>query len=308
MDFNMIILYMLEKLRVPFFHYLFLGISYLGSEVTAAIAVFVVYWCVNKRKGLFLLVNCLIASGINQIVKLLCHVPRPFVAHEDFSISDSARATAGGFSFPSGHTQNSTSLYGSIAYLWKNRGIRILCAVMIALVAFSRMYLGAHYPTDVLGGFACGLLVLVLSIPLYRKSETHPNLIPVLLGIGGVIMVAALLMFESGSWREMASPEEMKEMLKGIGICAGCALAAAVCEPVERKFVRFETDAVWWAQILKTAAGFGLLVVLALVMKYPAAAVFGESGLAYVFRFFVPVAFGVCIWPMTFKWFSKLGR
>lgn len=308
MDLNMNILYTLEKIRVPFFHLLFLGISYLGSEAVSVVVGVCIYWCVSKRKGLFVLTNCLIASGINQTVKLLCHVPRPFVANPDFSISDSARATAGGFSFPSGHTQNSTSFYGSIAYLWKNRGVRIFCVVMIALVAFSRMYLGAHYPTDVLGGFVCGLVVLLLMIPVYKKSQSHPNLFPVVFGTGGVAMIVAILMFESGPWQGMASPEEMKEMLKGIGICAGCAVALAVGEPLERRFVRFETEAVWWAQILKTAVGFGLAAVLALIMKYPAVAIFGESRLAYAVRFFVPVLFAVCVWPMTFSWFSKLGN
>ena len=121
-------------------------------------------------------------------------------------------------------------------------------------------------------------------------------------------MIVAILMFESGPWQGMASPEEMKEMLKGIGICAGCAVALAVGEPLERRFVRFETEAVWWAQILKTAVGFGLAAVLALIMKYPAVAIFGESRLAYAVRFFVPVLFAVCVWPMTFSWFSKLGN
>jgi undecaprenyl-diphosphatase len=307
---NMTILYTLEKLRTPFLNYLLLGITHAGSEAAAALIVFVLYWCVSKKAGLFVLANCLIGSGCNQIVKLLCHVPRPFVKYGDFSLVEQARSTTGGFSFPSGHTQNVTSLYGSIAVSFRKKWVRICCAVMIALVAFSRLYLGAHYPTDVLGGFGVGLVILLVLTPVYQKAEEHPSLFSVLLGTAGALMIAALLMFEYGPWKAIlegqAEPEVLADMLKGIGICAGCALAAAVSEPIERTYVRFDTHAVWWAQILKTALGMALIAALALVLKYPAEAILGKNSLAYVPRFFVPVVFGMCVWPMTFRWFAGI--
>ena len=309
MNLNMNILYALEELRVPFFNYLFLGISYVGAEAASAVAVFIIYWCVNKKDGLFVLANCLLASGANQIVKLAFHVQRPFVKHEKFSIVEEAVPTTGGFSFPSGHTQNSTSLFGSLAVILKKKSLRILCVVMIALVAFSRLYLGAHYPTDVLGGFVLGLIFLIFLSAVFRKVKDHPYLISALFGAGAIVMIAALLIFESEAWQEIllkqTGQEELKSMMKGLGICAGCALAVAVCEPIERKYVRFETDAVWWAQILKTVFGLGLIAVLALVMKYPAEAIFGENSLSYVLRFFVPAAFGICVWPLSFRKYPK---
>ena len=312
MDLNMSILRFLEQMRIPFFNHLFLGITYLGSEIAAVLIVFVIYWCVSKKDGLFMLTNCLLASGVNQIVKLVCHVPRPFVKYEDFELVESARSTTGGFSFPSGHTQTATSLYGSMHTVLKKRGVRVLpvlCFVMIGLVAFSRLYLGAHYPTDVLGGFAVGLVFLLILTPVFRRIDEHPYLISVMFGIGAVIMIVALWAFEFGPGRavveDLTTPEALADMLKALGMCAGLALAVTVCEPVERKFVKFETKAVWWAQILKTAIGLAGFGGLMLVMKYPSEALIGQNGFAYIPRLFVPAAFGICVWPLTFRWFPK---
>ena len=312
MDLNMSILRFLEQLRIPFLNHLFLGITHLGSEIAAILIVFVIYWCVSKRDGLFMLANCLLASCVNQIVKLVCHVPRPFVKYEDFEVVEIARSTTGGFSFPSGHTQNATSLYGSLYYVLKRKGVRVLpvlCLVMIVLVAFSRLYLGAHYPTDVLGGFAVGLIFLLILTRVFRRIDEYPYLISVMFGIGTVAMAASLWVFEFGPGRavveDLTTPEALADMLKALGMCTGLSLAVTVCEPIERKFVRFETEAVWWAQILKAAIGLAGVGVLMLVMKYPSEAMIGQNGFAYIPRLFVPAAFGICVWPMTFGWFPK---
>ena len=301
----MSLLYALESLRVPFLNYFFLGITYLGMEALSFVVFFIYYWCINKMGGYFILANCLIGTGINQTFKMVFRIPRPFVRDPDFTVVEEARPTTGGFSFPSGHTQNATSLYGSIAVIRNQSLIRILCAIMIVLVAFSRLYLGAHHPSDVLGGFAIGIAVLIAMTFVFRRIWNHPNMLPALFGVTGGIMVVAGLLFESGLAGGGADPEVMADSLKAYYISAGCILAAAVCEPIERKYISFDTKAVWWAQILKAAIGMGLIGALILLMKYPADAMFGGLGIRYTFRFFVPAAFGICIWPMSFRWFAS---
>ena len=302
---NMQILYALESIRTPFFNYLFLGISYLGSEVAAAIVMFAILWCIDKKKGYFVMANVLIGSGVNQTIKLAAHVARPFVAHSDFTVVEEARATTGGFSFPSGHTQNSTSLFGSIFLCWKSKGLRIFCVVMTALVAFSRIYLGCHYPTDVLGGFVVGLVILILLSFAFRGIEKHPWLLSVIFMICGAMLLIVLALSEFGPWSGYTTAEEMAEMLKGVGIIAGALFGVALGEPIERKYVCYETKAVWWAQIIKVAGGFGIMYALSFLMKFPASAIFGSLSYAYVLRFFVAVVFGICVWPLTFRYFPK---
>ena len=297
----MTVLRALESIRTPFLDYLFIGISHLGAEVVSVIAAFVIYWCVSRKKGFFVLANIVFGAGLCQTLKMFFSVPRPFVKYPDFAIVEGARSTAAGNSFPSGHSQNSTSLFGSLAVLFRNRIVRIICVVMIALVIFSRMYLGAHYPTDVLAGFICGLAVLAFMSFLFRRLGDRANFIPALFGTGGLILLFVELMFEFGPWKGIPDPENMHDMLKSVGIFTGSALAIAVGNLIERRYVRFDTEAVWWAQILKCAAGLGLFGVLLILMKIPVQALFGDACIGYVVRFFFPGLFAVCVWPMVFR-------
>ena len=77
---------------------------------------------------------------------------------------------------------------------------------------------------------------------------------------------------------------------------------------VEKKYIRFETEAVWWAQILKV--GLGLLAILAIKngLKAPIDALCGGHMIGRSIRYFLIVIMAGIIWPLTFKWFSKLGR
>ena len=90
--------------------------------------------------------------------------------------------TQGGFSYPSGHTMVSLCLYGVLIYFVitkvKNKALKILLAtiltIMILLIGISRIYVGVHYPSDVLGGFLCSTVIIIVSITAcnhYLKGE-----------------------------------------------------------------------------------------------------------------------------------------
>ena len=96
----------------------------------------------------------------NQFLKITCRVPRPWVRDKNFTIVESARQEASGYSFPSGHTQNIAGTFGAIGATSKRRWFSIVCIVIIVLVAFSRMYLGVHTPLDVLTSVAISLLLV----------------------------------------------------------------------------------------------------------------------------------------------------
>ncbi len=113
---------------------------------------------------------------LNQFLKLLCRVPRPWVMDPEFTIVESARADATGYNFPSGHTQNSVGTFGVLGRCARRTWVRILCGILMILVPFSRMYLGVHTPADVLtaagtalalvfSGQTCGVQQAVLVFP-----------------------------------------------------------------------------------------------------------------------------------------------
>ena len=94
-------------------------------------------------------------------------------------------------------------------------------------------------------------------------------------------------------------------------LCAayGNALAIGVCiiYPLDRHYIKFETKAVWWAQILKLAIGVGLVLAVRVGLKAPLNALFGVNVGAGVRYFLIVLVAGV-LWPLTFKFWSKLGQ
>ena len=115
-------LYVLERIRCPMLDGFFSALTYLGSEWLFIGAAVAIYWCYSKRDGYYLMAAGLIGTVVNQFLKIVCQVPRPWVRDPKFSIVESARADAGGYSFPSGHSQNVTVVGGCIARTVKKHG------------------------------------------------------------------------------------------------------------------------------------------------------------------------------------------
>ena len=133
------VLYALESIRTPVLDKIMLIISELGGEAPFLIIAIAVFWCIDKRKGYYLMTVGFFGMILNQFLKILCCVPRPWVKDPEFTIVEPARAGATGYSFPSGHTQNAVSLYGGIARCTGSRLLRVVCIVLAVLIAFSRM-------------------------------------------------------------------------------------------------------------------------------------------------------------------------
>ena len=143
------VLYALESIRTPALDKIMSVITLLGGELFFMVIAVTVFWCVSKREGYYLMIVGFFGTVINQFLKILCCVPRPWIKDPDFTIVESARAEATGYSFPSGHTQNAVATYGGIARYTRRGWLRAVLVVLTVLIAFSRMYLGVHTPLDV---------------------------------------------------------------------------------------------------------------------------------------------------------------
>ena len=171
------ILHALESIRCPFLDAVMYGITQLGGEAIFMAVAIVVFWCIDKSKGYFILTVGFLSTVVNQFLKLIFRVPRPWVKDPEFTIVEAARSDAGGYSFPSGHTQNAVSTFGGIFTFTKNRLFKAGCIAVIVLVAFSRMYLGVHTFLDVAAALILGVIILFIVYPLFKSHGANHKFI-----------------------------------------------------------------------------------------------------------------------------------
>lgn len=300
----MSLLYWFESIRTPFLDSFFSLITHLGSETALLAIAIIVFWCVSKKYGYYLLSVGLLGTLINQFLKLFFRIPRPWVKDPSFTIVESAREGATGYSFPSGHTQSILATAGCPARFSKRLPVRILCIVLIVLTAVSRMYLGVHTPWDVGVSLIIGILLVWKLYPAFEKSDE--NLRPMLTVLVAMALLSAafVIYMYVNRWPEDIDPHNMASGLKNSWQMLGCCWGLLVAFIVEKRSVNFDTHAPWWAQILKTVVGLALVLALKAGLKPVLNLLFFGHVSATALRYFLIVVFGICVWPRTFPWFA----
>lgn len=298
------LLYWLESIRNPVLDGFFSAITYFGSEIVFMILALAIYWCVSKSQGLYLLsVGCL-GTTLNQFLKITCRIPRPWVRDPDFTIVESARADATGYSFPSGHTQNAVGTFGCLAADARRPWLRVVLIVLAVLTAFSRMYLGVHTPWDV-GAAAVMAVVLIFALrPLFRDADAHPRRMLAILGILGLLNVAFLAYALCWSFPADADPVQLAHGAENAAKLTGALIGMALGYWLDWKKVRFTTAAPLPGQILKLSLGMVLLLAIKSGLKL----LLGGSLWAGALRYGLMTFFAAGLWPMTFPWFARLGK
>lgn len=299
------LLYLLEKIRLPVLNEFMLAVTTLGEETAFLVIALVLFWCVDKYLGYYTLSVGFIGTVLNQFLKLWFRIPRPWILDKDFTILEKAREAATGYSFPSGHTQSAVGTFGSIACGVKNKTLRVLSVVIAALVAFSRMYIGVHTPLDVFVSVGIGVILVVAIKPIVLKN--NGKMLPVLQGGMLALAVCFLLFVECYSFPADIDAHNLQSGIKNAYTLLGALLGMLVVYIVDKKWLDFKTDAVWWAQIGKVLLGLILVLAIKEGSKGLLNTLFGES-IGRSVRYFLVVVFAGGIWPITFRWFSKLGN
>ena len=299
-------LYFLESIRNPVFDWFFSLITHLGEETFFLVIAILFFWCINKREGYFILITGLVGTVVNQMAKLIFRIPRPWVLDPDFDIIEAAREEATGYSFPSGHTQNIAGTYGAIAAYKPKKWKTILCTTLIVLVAFSRMYLGVHTPLDVITSLVVALLLVLALRPLFATEERFKKAMPWIV-VGSVVISLCFLGYVlSISGVSFLDPYNYQSGLKNACTLLGCTAGLVLVHFVDSKFIKFETGARWYVQIIKLVLGLGGVLIIKSGLSAPLTALFGNEFIARAVRYFLIVAFAGAVWPLTFKWFGSL--
>jgi undecaprenyl-diphosphatase len=245
-----------------------------------------------------------LGTGVNQLVKAVCKVPRPWVRDPGLKAVESAIPAATGYSFPSGHTQSVIGLFGSLAVFVRKWWVTVISLVLILLTGFSRLYLGVHTPADVLCAFGIGLVIVFLMRWMASLEDEKPWITRV----ASVILIAisaALLLYAvidgSGEENMLHAAENGWKML-------GASIGLSAAWELDKKVLRFETGAVWYVQIAKFLVGILGALAIQAGLKQPLLSLFSGSYVAHGVRYLLLTVFAGILYPLTFGWWAKLGK
>ena len=249
----------LETIRSPFFDLLIGLITRLGEETIIMVAICAVYWCINKRVAYGIGIAFFFSGLTVQGMKICFRIERPWVADPTLNPVPMAMEQATGYSFPSGHTQSAASFFGSLGAALKQKPLKITCIVIIALVGFSRLYLGVHRLIDVIVSILISLALVAFTVLFFkndkvdRKKEFILSLVMSLYSIT-VIIIAAVL-YSGGVLEQGYVSDCLKAAGAGIGFAVGMY--------VERVHIDFSVSCKsCFMQILKLVIGLiGIIII-----------------------------------------------
>lgn len=290
-------------IRTPFLDGVMSGVTWLGQETAFVVIGMIVLWCVDKKYGYRFLYMLMSGLFINQLLKAIFMIPRPWVIDPEFRIVESAREGASGWSFPSGHTQSAVLLYGGLAQRIKKAWAYIVAAVLVLLVGFSRMYLGVHTLLDVGVSLFTGVLVIALCELYFNRFGDDAGPYTIATGVASALSLGLIVYIMLT--RDPASDDV--GTVKNACVLFGSSFGLFAGGYIEKRFVKFETKAVWWMQIIKVALGFAIVMGLRIGLK-PLLALISSSPLTDCVRYFVMIFVGLAVYPLLFRVFSGTHR
>jgi len=243
----------LQSFSNPFLDTLFRAITFLGNEEFYLVLPPLLYWCFDKRIGARLTILFLLSSYLNQDLKDLFKVPRPFIRAPDKVRQLVPLKEPITYCFPSGHSQSTAVVWGYLATQVRKRWAWIVAFVVPFLVGLSRIYLGVHHPMSVLGGWAIGALLVLLGLGLIPATGRW-------LARGGLsaqiplALVVPLALF-------LVHPTE------GTAATMGTLIGMGIGVALEQRYVGFSAQGVWWKRALRLLLGLVVLLALYLGLK-----------------------------------------
>jgi membrane-associated phospholipid phosphatase len=230
----------------PTFDGPFKSITFLGNLEFFLLFMPLLYWCVDRRTGARLVVLFLISAYLNAVAKDMASQPRPF----EYDSSIKPLVDAGGGGLPSGHTQNAVVVWGYIAAQMRKPKVWMLAGFLMMAIPLSRLYLGVHFPTDLLGGYVLGGALLMLYLWLAVKVENW------LVKKGIHWQLAAAIGLPIGLI--MLSPEEAAYASTAGSVLLGLAPGIIL----ERRWVRFHCHGSLLTRSLRFGVGMVVLILL----------------------------------------------
>ena len=174
----------------------FLYVTGYGEMVYLLPLFALIYWCINKKTGEFMFLSLAFARLVNGFIKIFACVYRPWIKDPRIQPLNNGIKTATGYSFPSGHTANAVSTFGSYSVREKkdSKFLKVLLWGIAILVGFSRNYIGVHTPQDVIVSFIFSLLAIFGTVKLFDILEKNKKA-DIWVAVGGLAISILIIIF-----------------------------------------------------------------------------------------------------------------
>ncbi len=238
----------IQKFHGPALDIIFRAITIMGNDEFYLLLLLLLFWCVDFGMGARLIALFLLSGILNTDLKDLFQQPRPFDLNPRVGLF-----FAEGYGLPSGHAQSAVVVWGGIA-AWSRKGLFWGTAIgLMVLIGFSRIYLGVHFPTDVLAGWAIGAILL----GLYLAGQGRAERWLARLNLGQKILVALAVPLL------LLLIHPVKDNTAAMATLAGTGLGLALTQ----RYLPFTVRGPWWQRTLRFLAGGAIVVALYLGLK-----------------------------------------
>ncbi len=249
----------IQQVRGPVLDSIFRAITFLGEADFYLLLLPLIFWCVDSGLGARLAMLVLFSTYLNVDLKDLFRQPRPFDINPNVQLSD-----VEGYGLPSGHAQTSTVFWAAIALRVHKTWFTVVAIGLILMIGFSRIYLGVHFPTDVLAGWLIGGALLALYLVLEPRISRRLAQLSLRFQVLLALAVPSVLL--------LIHPVDQIAYLMGIlaGIILGLALA--------HRYISWGVHGPWWHRAFRFLIGGAVLFALNLGLRvvFP-----GEDGTAF---------------------------
>jgi len=285
----------LEDIRTPFLNVLITWITRLGEEMIIIGVFCLIFWCISKRKAYVIGIVFFFTAVLVQGMKITFRVDRPWVYDPTFPTVTGAEGTATSYAFPSGHTQAAAAYLMPLGMLLKNNVLKVIMFTLAILVAFSRMYLGVHFLSDVLVSLAIVFVATLLAMRFYYDapdSTKNKILFPILTAVVSIVLLIIVAVLSRAG---VTYASELRDSV----LVAGSALGFAIGMYIEQMYIKFsvKTKNVG-IQILKLILGLaGAIGIMG------GARVLGSGLVADGFRYGFVTLWITAVYPLIIKKF-----
>ncbi len=282
------ILFFFQNISSGFLDILFEAITFFGEQEVFIAIIGYIFWNISRKKGITLGVVLLTSASLNEGIKLIIRAPRPFQVLD--GIKGKRLSTAEGYAFPSGHTQNSTTFYTSMAYIVRKKWYTLAAIILSMLIGVSRVYLGVHWPIDAAAGFVLGIfLASLLYTRLLNWLNNDKILKSVTIGLGTLTFTAALTL----SLLETSAviPEEIyTNLMKSLALFSGLLFASYLSEI----HIKFSNEGTFGIKIVRYIIGLATSFMVLSVSKL----IIPDIAVMAFCRYFLTAVWAFSLYPL----------